>query len=258
MRPVIALVADVIADDSVHTSPNTVDISPTMFKDTILEAGGLPITIPYPTNARLIPEVIQAYLPLFDGLILPGGPDVDPTRYGEQPRPQLQAANPLLDAFELALIKATYAAGKPMFGLCRGSHILNVAFGGTLYQDLETEKTDALRHLQATSGEYPTHHVAIVPQTRLAKLLGDTAYVNSRHHQASRTLGKGLRLAAKAYDGTIEAFESEENDLILGIQWHPENLWQDAPAQLAIYSDFIDRAEAHRQSAMTLAAGTTR
>lgn len=249
MRPVIALVADVIADTSVHTSPNTIDISPTMFKDTILEAGGLPITIPYPSDARLIPEVIQAYLPLFDGLILPGGPDVDPTRYGEQPLPALQATNPPLDAFELALIKATYAAGKPMFGLCRGSHILNVAFGGTLYQDLASLRPDALRHLQATSGEYPTHHVAVVPKTRLAALLGESAYVNSRHHQASRTLGAGLRLAAKAYDGTIEAFESEETDLVLGIQWHPENLWQDAPVQLTIYRDFIQRAEAHRQGA---------
>lgn len=255
MRPVIAIVADVIHDPSVFTVPNTVDISPTMFKDTVLAAGGLPLTIPYPSTEELIPELVQAYLPLFDGLILPGGPDVDPTRYGEQPKPQLQAANPRLDAFELALIKATYAAGKPMFGLCRGSHILNVAFGGTLYQDLEAQKPDALRHLQATSGEYPTHHVAVVPQTRLAKLIGDTAYVNSRHHQASRTLGAGLRLAAKAYDGTIEAFESAENDLILGIQWHPENLWQDAPAQLAIYSDFVARAAAHRQAAATLSAG---
>lgn len=258
MRPVIALVADVIADSSVHTTPNTVDISPTMFKDTILEAGGLPITIPYPTDPRLIPETIQAYLPLFDGLILPGGPDVDPTRYGEEPLPQLQATNPPLDAFELSLIKATYAAGKPMFGLCRGSHILNVAFGGTLYQDLASQNPAALRHLQATSGEYPTHHVSLMAKSRLARLIGDTAYVNSRHHQASRTLGAGLRLAAKAYDGTIEAFESEDNDLVLGIQWHPENLWQDAPVQLAIYRDFIQRAAAHRQPLGLAAAGPAR
>lgn len=85
MRPIIAIVADVIEDPSVNTKPNTVDISPTMFKDTILAAGGLPIVVPYPSQLSLIPEMVQAYLPLFDGLILPGGPDVDPTLYGEEP-----------------------------------------------------------------------------------------------------------------------------------------------------------------------------
>lgn len=257
MRPIIAIVADVIEDPSVNTKPNTVDISPTMFKDTLLAAGGLPIVVPYPSQLSLIPEMVQAYLPLFDGLILPGGPDVDPTLYGEEPSQEIGPANPPLDQFELALIRATYAANKPMFGLCRGSHILNVAFGGTLYQDLATQKKAAIRHLQRTSGEYPTHHVSIVPQSRLHPLLGDRAYVNSRHHQATRRLGNGLRLAAQANDGTIEAFESSENDLVLGLQWHPENLWQEDPPQLRIYADFIDRVSAHRQANLTASLGAT-
>ncbi|WP_179396154.1 gamma-glutamyl-gamma-aminobutyrate hydrolase family protein [Lacticaseibacillus absianus] len=246
MRPIIAIAADTMPDTTVYTKPNTVDISPTMFKDTIVQAGGVPIIIPFPTNAALRAELIAAFVPLFDGLLIPGGPDVDPTLYGEQPRQEIGETNPPRDQFELALIRATYAAGKPMFGLCRGSHILNVAFGGKLYQDLATQKPDAVRHLQRTSGEYPTHHVQIAPDSRLHRAIGDTAYVNSRHHQAVRTVGAGMRVAATALDGTIEGFESVENDLVLGLQWHPENLWASAPEQLNIYSDFIERAIAHR------------
>ncbi|WP_125706127.1 gamma-glutamyl-gamma-aminobutyrate hydrolase family protein [Lacticaseibacillus daqingensis] len=246
MRPIIAVTTDTIPDPSVNTKPNTVDIAPTMFKDTILQAGGVPIIIPYPSHPGLIDEMIAAYLPLFDGLLLPGGPDVDPTLYGEQPSQAIGETNPPRDQFELALIRATHAARKPMFGLCRGSHILNVAFGGTLYQDLATQNPAALRHLQRTSGEYPTHHVNIAANSRLQRQIGATAYVNSRHHQAVRTVGRGMRVAATALDGTIEAFESIDDDLVLGLQWHPENLWATAPEQLNIYHDFIQRTLAHR------------
>lgn len=243
MRPVIAIAADTIPDTTVFTKPNTIDMAPTMFKDTILQAGGLPIILPFPTDYRQQAETIAAALTLFDGLVIPGGPDVDPTYYGQQPLVRCGAANPPRDCFEIALIKATYAAGKPLFGLCRGCHIINVAFGDTLYQDLNAQKPDALRHLQPTSGEYPTHHVTMVPGTRLHHLIGERAYVNSRHHQAVRTMGTGLRITARAADGLIEAFESISDDRVMGLQWHPENLWQDDPVQLNIYTDFIARAQ---------------
>ncbi|MFD1433242.1 gamma-glutamyl-gamma-aminobutyrate hydrolase family protein [Lacticaseibacillus yichunensis] len=252
MRPLIAIAADVIEDTSVFTKPNTVDIAPTMFKDTVIEAGGVPVIIPFPTHMREAPGLIERFVSLFDGLIIPGGPNVDPTRYGEQPGPFIGAAMPRRDAFELALIKATRAARKPMFGLCRGSHILNVACGGSLYQDLASQKQDSLRHLQRTSGEYPTHHVTIARDSRLFSLIGETAYVNSRHHQAVRNLGRGLKAIATAPDGTVEGFESTDDDLIFGLQWHPENLWQDDPAELSIYQDFIARAAAHQEAAGAL------
>lgn len=238
MLPIIAITADNLIDHSPLINQHNADMAPSPIKEAVLAAGGVPIILPVPSALEDVDEMVSALVPRFDGLILPGGPDVDPTTYGQEPQPHLGRTNYLKDAFEIALIKATLAAGKPIFAICRGLQIANVAMGGTLYQDLEG--VASIKHAQAAPGNFPTHHVECVPDSRIAELVGLSSFVNSRHHQAVAQPAPGFTVTAQAQDGVIEALEG---DHFLGVQWHPENLWQADPTQFKLFSDLIVRAK---------------
>lgn len=211
--------------------------------DVIHELGALPIVLPDVPGAAG-----DDYTELFDALVLPGGPDMDPTFFGEEPVWKIGTTNYLRDVFELELFRAFRASGKPILGICRGCQLINTAMGGTIYQDLPSQNPAAyIRHSQAAPGSYPTHHIAVEAGSLLSHALGERAYVNSRHHQAIRAVAPGLRAVAKAPDGVVEAVESAEGTQILAVQWHPENMWQEHPEMKALFADFIDRAEDFRR-----------
>ena len=217
-------------------------------KEAFIKLGAIPLIIAFPDDVSKVDQLAQDYVQLIDGLMLPGGPDVDPTFYGEEPHPKIGMTLYQKDRFEIALIKAALAADKPIFGICRGIQIMNVAMGGTLYQDLESQYPELkIQHPQATLGQFATHHVELTAGSKLAKLYGQsTIKVNSRHHQAVKAVGKGLKVTAVAPDGVIEGMESTDTDLFLGVQWHPENMWQqEDPQQLVVFQDFLDRIAAH-------------
>ena len=174
-------------------------------------AGAVPVVLP-PCVSDL--ETLLARL---DGICLSGGPDLDPNAYGARERhEELGPTEPTLDAFELALARAALERGMPVLGICRGSQALNVACGGTLHQHLPG-------HRQTEPGTQPTHEVEILDGSRLAGLLGaGTMAVNSFHHQAVDRLGDGLRVSARASDGTIEGVEGP--GFTIGVQWHAETL----------------------------------
>lgn len=219
-------------------------------KEAFIKLGAIPLIIAFPDDVSKVDQLAQDYVQLIDGLMLPGGPDVDPTFYGEEPHPKIGMTLYQKDRFEIALIKAALAADKPIFGICRGIQIMNVAMGGTLYQDLESQYPELkIQHPQATLGQFATHHVELTADSKLAKLYGQsTIKVNSRHHQAVKAVGKGLKVTAVAPDGVIEGMESTDTDLFLGVQWHPENMWQqEDPQQLVVFQDFLDRIAAHRK-----------
>src|SRR5918997_1348142 len=175
----------------------------------IERAGGVPVVLP-PCVSDL-----EALISRLDGVCLSGGPDLDPEAYGAPERhAELGPTEPSLDAFELALARAALERGMPLLGICRGAQALNVACGGTLHQHLPG-------HRQAEPGAVTTHDVEVLPGTRLARLLGaGPVAVNSFHHQAVDRLGGGLRIAARAADGTVEAIEGA--GFVLGVQWHAE------------------------------------
>ena len=177
----------------------------------IERAGGVPVVLP-PCVSDL-----EALLLRLDGVCLSGGPDLDPEAYGARERhPELGPTEPSLDAFELALARAAIARGMPLLGICRGAQALNVACEGTLHQHVPG-------HRQGEPGSQTTHDVEVLPVTRLAALLGaGPLAVNSFHHQAVDRLGRGLRVAARAADGTVEAIEGA--GFVLGVQWHAETL----------------------------------
>ncbi|PYR57843.1 MAG: hypothetical protein DMF91_18540 [Acidobacteria bacterium] len=189
-----------------------------------------------------------------DGLMLTGGDDVAPARYGEPAHPTVVEAEPGRDEFELALIKDARARNLPIFAICRGIQVLNVACGGTLVQDIPTEVTGALPHRFAVPPHEPyflAHEVWIDKDTLLWKLMrerlsdADACEVNSRHHQAVKRLAPGFKVAATAPDGVIEAVEDPGARFCLGVQWHPENFFRTGEFR-PLFEGFLEAAQRPR------------
>jgi len=184
-----------------------------------------------------------------DGLLLPGGGDVDPALYGAAVHASFVAAEPGRDAYEIALVKAALAADLPLLAICRGMQVLNVACGGDLVQDIPSEINGALHHAVAEPRYALAHEVWIAPTSRLAALMqdeledGESCQVNSRHHQAVRHLGDGLEVTATAPDGVIEAVERPAARFCLGVQWHPENFWRTGEFR-PLFEGFVEAARA--------------
>ncbi len=200
----------------------------------IERAGGMPVVLP-----PLSPSDVPGLLDRFDGICLSGGPDLDPAAYGVRYRhPELGTTEPALDDFELAVAREADRRRMPLLGVCRGAQSLNVARGGTLHQHLPG-------HRQTEMACEPTHDVQVAWGSRLARTLGTTRLrVNSFHHQAVAETGAGLRVAARAADGTIEGIECGEHPFLLGVQWHAETLVAQ-PAQLALFSALVAAASRH-------------
>ena len=197
----------------------------TLYPEAIERAGGVPVIVPL-----LRPEAIGSLLDRVDGVCLPGGPDLQPSVYGQEPHPELGPTEPRVDAVELALVKAADRRGLPILGICRGMQVLNVARGGTLHQHLPDVVGDQLEHRQPEHGSVTTHHVETAPHSRLRSILGGPRLeVNSFHHQGIQTLGKNLVATAWAEDGAIEAVEDQRGRLVIGVQWHAEGLKAHGP-----------------------------
>ena len=194
-------------------------------------AGGVPVVLP-PMGLAAVPELIER----LDGVCLSGGPDLDPDAYGAGTRhPELGPTEPGLDAFELAVAHAADAAGLPLLGICRGAQAINVARGGTLHQHVEG-------HRQAALATARTHTVTVDHDSLLASLTGPGSLeVNSFHHQAVDIPGAGLRIVARAIDGTVEAIEDPTRPLLLGVQWHAETL-ADRSEHGALFSALVEIA----------------
>ena len=179
----------------------------------VLAAGGLPVHLPLEAPPALLAERL-------DGVIVSGGDDVDPRRYGEAPGPHTLAVDPERDEFESGLIEAAIARGLPLLGICRGAQLLNVVRGGTLRQHLplgEGESHGSYAYPRA----HRVHEVRTVPGSTVAALYGEAPRVNSFHHQAVDRPGAGLAITGRALDGVVEAIELEGAP-VLGVQWHPE------------------------------------
>jgi putative glutamine amidotransferase len=166
------------------------------------------------------------------GLLLTGGVDVDPARYGEDIHPTVTSVEPGRDEFEFGLILAARDAKLPVFGICRGIQVMNVALGGSLFQDITAQMAGILPHTVTTPPCAIAHDIWVSKGSRLFTLMqekmvdADTCSVNSRHHQAIRRLAPGFEVTATAPDGVIEAIECPDAVFCLGVQWHPENFWR--------------------------------
>lgn len=201
------------------------------------ESGGIPLIIPTLEKE----ENIQALVCLFDGIILSGGGDPDPLLFEEEPIPGQGEIEPPRDYLELILAEQALNSGLPLLGICRGMQMINLAAGGSIYQDIGMRNKKSLKHMQEAPRWYPTHKVYITPHSRMASILKKNSLrVNSFHHQAVNRLAKGLAACAYAPDGLVEALEGAGENLVLGVQWHPETMWIRDPNMLELFKTFIE------------------
>jgi len=210
------------------------------YEEAVRRAGGEVRILNYDTDrpAEVVKEV--------DGILLPGGDDVTPSLYGDEPHPKFEAAEPGRDAYELELAKRAGDADVPLFAICRGIQVLNVARGGTLVQDIPSQLPDAIPHEVRDTPSTIAHDVWVSEGTLLHELLreridGDACPVNSRHHQAVQKIGEGLVVSATAPDGVIEAVEDPSKRFCLGVQWHPENFYRTGEFR-ALFEAFVAAA----------------
>ena len=202
----------------------------------VQRAGAIPVVIPPQ------PGQTGALLDRLDGVLLSGGPDIDPTLYRDESHPELGPTWRDLDEVELELAQSADERDMPVLGICRGAQTINVARGGTLYQHLPDLDGSGVVHRQTDSGETVTHGVEIVPGTRLAEIVGESRLeVNSFHHQAVRRLGNGLEVSARSDDGIIEAVEDPARLFLIGVQWHAEFLVERAHEK-ALFRAFVGAA----------------
>jgi putative glutamine amidotransferase len=234
-RPVIGITA--YAEPSVRWGVWDVPaaVIPLAYVQQVEAAGGRALVVPPSEDA--VAETLDA----LDGILFSGGSDIDPAEYGHDPHPETTGTRPERDRGELALLKAALARDMPVLAVCRGSQVLNVAYGGDLVQHLpEVVGDEKHKH---TPGVFADHAVDVEEGTRLRALLGERAPVKSHHHQGFGRVGAGLVESARAEDGTLEAVEDPGRRFAVGVLWHPEE-GEDA----ALFHALVDEARAYRDA----------
>lgn len=212
----------------------------TTYVQAVLLAGGVPVILP----TDLPPETVPLCLARLDGLILSGGGDVDPARFGEAPHPRLGAVDPRRDAWELAAARCAFEKGLPTLGICRGEQVMAVAVGSTLWQDIPSQLPQSGTHrYPGDTQPHECHRITVAEGTRLAAIMGSGSHpVNTFHHQAVKQPAGSLTICARAADGVIEAVEAADR-FFLGVQWHPERLVTRDEKALALFRALIRAAE---------------
>lgn len=211
----------------------------------IEQAGGLPVLIPSQTSADNLRQLYER----LDGVLLPGGGDINPAQYGTQPDATLYSVDDSRDRVELAMARWAVADDVPVFGICRGIQVMNVALGGTLVQDIPSQVETSLRHSIAVPGDEARstllHDVQIEQGSRLAQIMGSTTVtVNSIHHQTIGEVAPALAITARAPDGLIEGVEMPDKHFVLAVQWHPEDLVATDERMQNLFKAFVEAARA--------------
>ena len=233
MIPVIGISAEV---------DNEKDIK---LKNTYIHAieasGGLPMVLPYTNDTH----IMEYFTELCDGFLFTGGDDIAPDRYGEPLKDTCGEIQQFRDEFEFNMLHKVLKTSKPVLAICRGSQLVNVAFGGTLYQDIPSEKPSEVLHKQEDFGSTPIHFVKLIDDTPLSSLMKqDYMQVNSLHHQAIKKLGDRLEIMATAADGIVEALYLPGEQYLRAFQWHPERMFDTDVQSRLIFADFINACKA--------------
>lgn len=209
---------------------------------TVEKAGGIPLVFPVIDDKQDYKKVIDRV----DGLLLSGGYDIAPVLYGEEPSASSGFSMEYVDQFYIDMIWCAYQKKIPILGICKGAQAINVAFGGTLYQDIN-EKEGIFKHMQSAPKGNPTHVVNFKPGSRLHRIMGDKARVNSFHHQAVKDIAEGFLATAWAGDGIVEAIEKDGAGYVIGVQWHPEMMTSSGnDTMLPLLKDYIQECEIRR------------
>jgi putative glutamine amidotransferase len=235
-----------------HTCNNILGMQasaiPYSYLNALIQAKAIPLLIPVISDQN----AIDALMDMAHGLMLIGGPDIAPSHFGQTAQPGLREVTPIRDAVELTLTRRALAEKIPIFAICRGIQVLNVAAGGTLFQDIANQLPGAQKHDQ-----YPDHgpsHLAhpiqIEADCRIAAICGRTRMtVNSLHHQAIDRVGAGLSIVARSSDGIIEAIEAKDDRWVVGVQWHPEWMLENREDMPALFKSFCEACRSYADRA---------
>ena len=224
-----------------HSPPNDILGLMPSYLEAVKAAGGIPVMIPLGLSDDDLRTAVQQ----MDGILLPGGGDIEPGIYQGQGHPTVGGVDEDRDRVEITVARTAVTQQKPLLAICRGLQVLNVALGGSLWEDVELLMPQAMHHEHVHSHprNYLAHNVTIEPDSLLAKQLGMTeTAVNSLHHQGIRRLAADLRATAVAPDGLIEGVEVISHPFALGVQWHPENLIHDVPHMLRLFRGLVEAA----------------
>jgi putative glutamine amidotransferase len=218
-----------------------------LYVEGILAVGGVPLQIPNGLNEDALRTVFERV----DGLLLSGGGDVDPFFYGETPGDHVYGVNRARDELEFKLVRWALADQKPIFAICRGFQVMNVALGGTLYQDILSDVPGSMQHdffqSKGYARDYPAHKVQLAPNSGITQLLGgDHFTVNSLHHQGLKAVAPELVPVGHADDGLVEAVEVSGHVCAFGVQWHPEALAPKDPVMRCLFARLVDAAQTER------------
>jgi len=240
MRPIIGITCGTSGTES-SLSENAISGS---YISAIESAGGIPIVIPIVQDEACLDDSLG----LIDGLLLSGGVDIDPSYFGEEAEPGLGRVDADRDRVEIYLATKALKKRLPILGICRGIQILNVAGGGTLYQDINTDLNNIQKHRQTAPGWYGTQTIDVKEGSRLLDILGQpTIRVNSFHHQAVKKVAPDFVVSAVARDGIIEGIEGTNRSFTIGVQFHPEVMWQNNPPITALFTAFINAGKSCKQ-----------
>ena len=217
MPPVIGLTSRTMPLPATKKQRPTETVTRT-YVEALESAGALCLLLP-----NVDPGSAGDYLDRVDGVLLTGGDDPDPILFGEEPHPNIDVVDARRDRFEIAIAREAHERGMPLFGICRGVQLFNIALGGDIYQDIGSQTESGIQHTQRRLDDGPWHEISIEEGSRLHAVVGATSLrVNSFHHQACRRPGRGLSVCATSADGLPEAIEDPGRDFYLGVQWHPE------------------------------------
>lgn len=228
MKPIIGILGEIDSEKSARIL--------IAYVNAIERSGGLPLLLPYVTEASTRDRFVE----LCDGFLFTGGEDIDPKYYGETPGATCGEIQPFRDELEFDVLQRVLPTSKPILAICRGAQLVNVALGGTLYQDLPSERPGSISHLQTEPRFAPSHEVQILENTPLHALIAsDRMTANSFHHQAVKVLGAELEPMALADDGVVEAFYLGGERYLRAYQWHPERLFAVSEENRLLFGDFI-------------------
>jgi putative glutamine amidotransferase len=248
-RPIIGVTTQTLQSiDGIPAGLPQSDVMNQRYYITIALAGGAPVLIPLLDDE---PEALEGAYEACDGILIPGGVDMDPANFAEEPHERLGRTDPARDRVEMQVTRWAVRDRKPLLGLCRGLQVINVTLGGTLHQDLEAQYPDAIRHdyfpTHGFERSHLAHDVDLRRGSRLRRLMElDRIRVNSMHHQGIKALATTLTASAVAPDGLIEGVESVDDHFLVGVQWHPEVFEMTDPHTRHLFRAFIEAAREDR------------
>ena len=238
-RAIIGISSSIIVDNSGSFAGYKRAYVNKDYVDAVIRAGGVPLIIPFSTDK----EVIISQAQLIDGLILSGGHDISPYNYGQEPSQKIGETFPERDTYEMILLEESKKRDIPILGICRGFQLINVAAGGTLYQDLSLIPGNILKHDQVSNPTLTTHKVEIKENSVISSIFGKETMVNSFHHQVINKVANDFIVVAKASDGVVEAIEHKTYKFLVAVQWHPEMLAVNCEKARELFSKFVEEAK---------------